>query len=94
MANTVIFKTEDGRAYGWYRFFHETKMYRSGVTCDINSLIIDMKSNSHFFHEPFNPETKLPEIDLGNLKRFLFGLVSINELKEVRQALGLSETSS
>ena len=94
MGNTIICKTTDGKAYGWYRFFDGSKSPFIGVTCDINSLIVNIKSNAYLFEEPFNPETKIPDISLGSLNKSLFGLVSLDELNEVRYALGLSETSS
>ncbi|MBI2663355.1 hypothetical protein HYX15_02365 [Candidatus Woesearchaeota archaeon] len=94
MGNTILCKTEDEKAYGWYRFFDGSKVPFHGVTCDINSLVVNMKSNAYLFEEPFDIETKVPEINFGSLDKSLFGLISIDELKEVRQALGLSENSS
>ncbi|MBI2667259.1 hypothetical protein HYX17_00645 [Candidatus Woesearchaeota archaeon] len=94
MGNTIVCKTEDEKAYGWYRFFDGSKVPFIGITCDINSLVVNIKSNAYLFEEPFDPETKIPEINFGSLNKSLFGLVSVDELNEIRSALGLSEDSS
>ena len=94
MRNTVIYKTNDGKAYGWYRLFDGSKSPCFGITCDVNSLIVNIKSNAYLFEEPFDPETNIPDINFGSLDKSLFGLVSVDELNEVRRALGLSEINS
>lgn len=92
MGNTILCKTLDGKAYAWYRFFDGSKSPCHGVTCDVNSLVVNMKSNSYLFEEPFDLDTGIPTINFGSLDKSLFEPISREELNEIRNALRLSET--